>query len=87
MQYISEVVTLGGVDKLLNKIEQYMLANLSERELKNSLNVPTSGGVLLSGTHGSGKTSIMKHIMKSAKRSLICKSTYKRKHFNISSIL
>ncbi|KAG1055850.1 hypothetical protein G6F43_002212 [Rhizopus delemar] len=66
-----EVVTLGGVDKLLNKIEQYMLANLSERELKTSLSVPTSGGVLLSGTHGSGKTSIMKHIMKSARRSLI----------------
>lgn len=67
------VIVLGGVDKILKKIEQYTLANLSERELKNTLSVPGSGGVLVTGAHGSGKTSVVKHILKSVKAAHICK--------------
>jgi peroxin-1 len=66
-------IVLGGVDKVLKKIEQYTLANLSERELKNTLSVPGSGGVLVTGAHGSGKTSVVKHILKLARASRICK--------------
>jgi peroxin-1 len=67
------VIALGGVDKILQKIEQYTLANLSERDLKNTLSVPGSGGVLVTGAHGSGKTSVVKHILKSVKSARICK--------------
>ncbi|KAG1469689.1 hypothetical protein G6F56_003111 [Rhizopus delemar] len=66
-----EHIVLGGVSKLLKKIEQYTLANLAEKELKTSLGVPRSGGILLTGAHGSGKTSVIKHIMKSTRKSLI----------------
>lgn len=64
---------VGGVDKLLNRIEQYTLANLAEKELKTSLGVPGSGGILLTGAHGSGKTSIVHQVMRSVRKSLICK--------------
>ncbi|KAI8373910.1 P-loop containing nucleoside triphosphate hydrolase protein [Blakeslea trispora] len=56
-------VTLGGVDDLLRHIEQYALSHLSSRELKETLNVPGSGGILLTGTHGSGKTSVVRHLL------------------------
>lgn len=59
----SSVSELGGVDKVLQKMEQYTLANLSERDLKDTLSVPGSGGVLVTGTHGSGKTSVVKTIL------------------------
>ncbi|KAI7899828.1 P-loop containing nucleoside triphosphate hydrolase protein [Cokeromyces recurvatus] len=64
-------VILGGVDKVLDKIEHYTLANLSEKSIKDTLSVPGSGGVLITGSHGSGKTSIVKTILKSVKLSLI----------------
>ncbi|KAI8997534.1 P-loop containing nucleoside triphosphate hydrolase protein [Pilobolus umbonatus] len=67
----SEDVVLGGVDKLYKKIEQYTLANLSEAELKLTLGVPNSGGVLLTGAHGSGKTSVVKKLLRSLKQSYI----------------
>lgn len=54
---------MGGVDKVLSKITNYTLANLSERDLKSSLGVPGSGGVLVSGSHGSGKTSLVHTIL------------------------
>ncbi|RCI02644.1 Peroxisome biosynthesis protein pex1 [Rhizopus stolonifer] len=57
------VIALGGVDTMLRKMEQYALANLSKRDLKYSLSVPGSGGVLVTGAHGSGKTSVVKHIL------------------------
>ncbi|KAI9481479.1 MAG: P-loop containing nucleoside triphosphate hydrolase protein [Benjaminiella poitrasii] len=65
------VIVLGGVDKVLEKIEQYTLANLSERAMKEALGVPGSGGVLVTGSHGSGKTSIVKKILKSVRSSFI----------------
>ncbi|GAN06890.1 conserved hypothetical protein [Mucor ambiguus] len=64
-------IVLGGVDKVLQKIEQYTLANLSERDLKDTLSVPGSGGVLVTGTHGSGKTSVVKSILNSMRSSWI----------------
>ncbi|CAO3681391.1 Peroxisome biosynthesis protein pex1 [Rhizopus azygosporus] len=67
----SESIKVGGVDKLLNRIEQYTLANLAEKELKASLGVPGSGGILLTGAHGSGKTSIVHQVMRSVRKSLI----------------
>jgi peroxin-1 len=67
----STEIVLGGVDKVLQKIEQYTLANLSERDLKDTLSVPGSGGVLVTGTHGSGKTSVVKTILNNVKPSFI----------------
>ncbi|KAL9538989.1 hypothetical protein MBANPS3_010537 [Mucor bainieri] len=64
-------IVLGGVDKVLQKIEQYTLANLSERDLKDTLSVPGSGGVLVTGTHGSGKTSVVKTILRRVHASYI----------------
>lgn len=66
-------LVLGGVDKLYTKIEQYTLANLSNRALKSVLGVPGSGGVLVSGSHGSGKTSLVKKLLNSVKSFHICK--------------
>ncbi|KAI9267401.1 P-loop containing nucleoside triphosphate hydrolase protein [Sporodiniella umbellata] len=66
-----ENIVLGGVSKLLKRIEDYALANLAEKKLKASLSVPRSGGILLTGAHGSGKTSVVKQVMKSARQSLI----------------
>ncbi|KAI7894222.1 P-loop containing nucleoside triphosphate hydrolase protein [Mucor mucedo] len=56
-------VTMGGVDTLLKKIQQYTLANLSQRELKGTLCVPRSGGILLTGAHGAGKTALIHNIL------------------------
>ncbi|KAL7321939.1 Peroxisome biosynthesis protein pex1 [Mucor circinelloides] len=67
----SAEIVLGGVDKVLQKIEQYTLANLSERDLKDTLSVPGSGGVLVTGTHGSGKTSVVKTILNRVRSSYI----------------
>lgn len=67
----STKIVLGGVDKVLQKIEQYTLANLSERDLKDTLCVPGSGGVLVTGTHGSGKTSVVKTVLNNVKSSFI----------------
>lgn len=64
-------IVLGGVDKVLQKIQQYTLANLSERDLKDTLSVPGSGGVLVTGTHGSGKTSVVKTILNRVRSSWI----------------
>ncbi|CEP16460.1 hypothetical protein [Parasitella parasitica] len=62
---------LGGVDKVLQKIEEYTLANLSERDLKETLSVPGSGGVLVTGSHGSGKTSVVKTVLSNVRASFI----------------
>lgn len=67
----SAEIVLGGVEKVLQKIEQYTLANLSERDLKDTLSVPGSGGVLVTGTHGSGKTSVVKTILNRVRSSYI----------------
>ncbi|KAI8639618.1 P-loop containing nucleoside triphosphate hydrolase protein [Parasitella parasitica] len=64
-------IVLGGVDKVLQKIEEYTLANLSERDLKDTLSVPESGGVLVTGTHGSGKTSVVKTVLSNVRASFI----------------
>lgn len=64
---IEEPAVMGGVDKVLHKIEQYTLANLSERHLKDQLGVPGSGGVLVTGAHGAGKTNIVHTILSRVK--------------------
>ncbi|KAI8080872.1 P-loop containing nucleoside triphosphate hydrolase protein [Thamnidium elegans] len=68
---VTEPTVMGGVDKVFEKIQQYTLANLSERDLKNTLCVPGSGGVLVTGSHGSGKTSLVHTILKDIKKSNI----------------
>lgn len=67
----AEPTVMGGVDKVFEKIQQYTLANLSERDLKNTLCVPGSGGVLVTGSHGSGKTSLVHTILADIKKSNI----------------
>lgn len=61
------IAVMGGVDKVLHKIEQYTLANLSERHLKDQLGVPGSGGVLVTGAHGAGKTNVVHTILSRVK--------------------
>lgn len=61
------IAVMGGVNKVLDKIEQYTLANLSERHLKDQLGVPGSGGVLVTGSHGSGKSNIIHTILSRVK--------------------
>ncbi|KAI9273142.1 P-loop containing nucleoside triphosphate hydrolase protein [Helicostylum pulchrum] len=68
---VTEPTVMGGVDKAFEKIQQYTLANLSERDLKNTLCVPGSGGVLVTGSHGSGKTSLVHTILADIKKSNI----------------
>lgn len=63
VQTMSEPVVMGGVDKVFAKMEQYTLANLSQRDLKRSLGVPGSGGILVTGAHGSGKSSLVHNLL------------------------
>lgn len=62
---------MGGIDKVFQKIQQYTLANLSERDLKDTLGVPGSGGVLVTGSHGAGKTSLVHNLLFDIKQSNI----------------
>ncbi|KAI9012001.1 P-loop containing nucleoside triphosphate hydrolase protein [Phycomyces nitens] len=57
------LTTMGGVDTIYNQLHRYTLANLAERDLKAQLHVPGSGGMLVTGAHGSGKTSLVKKLM------------------------
>ncbi|KAG0174872.1 Peroxisome biosynthesis protein pex1 [Apophysomyces sp. BC1034] len=56
---------LGGVQKVFEKVHQYTVANLAERGLKDFLAVPGTGGILITGAHGAGKTSLVKKLMQS----------------------
>ncbi|KAI8379654.1 P-loop containing nucleoside triphosphate hydrolase protein [Radiomyces spectabilis] len=61
----SHDISMGGVQKLLDKLRQYTIANVAEKELKDTLSIPSSGGVLITGAHGSGKTSLVKKLIHS----------------------
>ncbi|KAL0077722.1 P-loop containing nucleoside triphosphate hydrolase protein [Phycomyces blakesleeanus] len=58
-----KLITMGGVDTIYGQLHRYTHANLAERDLKSQLNVPGSGGVLVTGAHGAGKTSLVKKLM------------------------
>ncbi|KAI8968604.1 P-loop containing nucleoside triphosphate hydrolase protein [Mycotypha africana] len=66
-----EIAVLGGVAKVVQKIEQYTFANLAKCTLRDKLQVPGAGGILLTGAHGSGKSSIVEKILASSKIALI----------------
>lgn len=56
-------LVLGGVEETYNKILDYTKTVVVKHSLRASLSVPGSGGVLLTGSHGSGKTSIMDQVL------------------------
>ncbi|KAJ2955751.1 hypothetical protein NQZ79_g8299 [Umbelopsis isabellina] len=56
-------LVLGGVEETYNKILEYAKTVVVKHSLRASLSVPGSGGVLLTGSHGSGKTSIMDQVI------------------------
>ncbi|KAI9306558.1 P-loop containing nucleoside triphosphate hydrolase protein [Cunninghamella echinulata] len=54
---------MGGVEKIFDKLHKYTIANLAKKDLKNALSVPGSGGVLVTGSHGAGKTELVKKLL------------------------
>ncbi|KAI8073284.1 P-loop containing nucleoside triphosphate hydrolase protein [Gongronella butleri] len=56
---------LGGVDKTFNKLLAYAKANVVEKKLQDALGVPGSGGALVTGSHGAGKTELVKKVLNS----------------------
>ncbi|CAO3684390.1 unnamed protein product [Umbelopsis ramanniana] len=62
----SELV-LGGVEETFNKILDYAKTTAVNNSLRAALSVPGSGGVLLTGSHGSGKTSIVDQVINKLK--------------------
>ncbi|KAI8141634.1 P-loop containing nucleoside triphosphate hydrolase protein [Fennellomyces sp. T-0311] len=56
---------MGGVNKLYEKIHQYTVANVADKDLKQALSVPGCGGILVTGAHGAGKTSLVKKLITS----------------------
>ncbi|KAI7871794.1 P-loop containing nucleoside triphosphate hydrolase protein [Spinellus fusiger] len=63
---------MGGVDAVYEKLYRYTQANLVEGDLKVQLAVPNSGGVLLTGAHGIGKTSLVKKLVEAVKIDPAC---------------
>ncbi|ORZ02500.1 P-loop containing nucleoside triphosphate hydrolase protein, partial [Syncephalastrum racemosum] len=55
---------LGGVKKTFEKVHSYTTANLAKKELKDALAVPGSGGILVTGSHGAGKTSLVRKLIR-----------------------
>ncbi|KAG0026134.1 Peroxisome biosynthesis protein pex1 [Podila clonocystis] len=55
---------LGGVSGVITKAEKYLLTCLSKLELRDAFSVPTLGGFLLCGPHGSGKTVVARSIIR-----------------------
>lgn len=87
---------LGGIKDIYDKIRQYTLAHLADKDLKAALGVPGKlwnksavdwyihmgnviagcGGILLTGSHGSGKTSVVRKLIQDLhhdSKALICK--------------
>ncbi|KAI8598019.1 P-loop containing nucleoside triphosphate hydrolase protein [Dissophora ornata] len=54
---------LGGVTQVCTKAEKYLLTCLSKLELRDAFAVPSLGGFLLCGPHGSGKTVVARSII------------------------
>ncbi|KAF9175027.1 Peroxisome biosynthesis protein pex1 [Mortierella sp. AD010] len=55
---------LGGVTQVCTKAEKYLLTCLSKLELRDAFSVPSLGGFLLCGPHGSGKTVVARSIIR-----------------------
>lgn len=67
---------MGGVEKTFDKLFNYAVANVTKKDLKNALAVPGSGGVLVTGAHGAGKTELVRNVLHKARTdrtSLTCK--------------
>ncbi|KAJ8659027.1 hypothetical protein O0I10_005409 [Lichtheimia ornata] len=60
---VEPVPELGGIKDIYEKIRQYTLAHLADKDLKAALGVPGCGGILLTGSHGSGKTSVVRKLI------------------------
>ncbi|CAO3600371.1 unnamed protein product [Absidia cylindrospora] len=58
---------MGGVEKTFDKLLHYTVANVAKRDLRNALAVPGSGGVLVTGAHGAGKTELVRKLLHSTK--------------------
>ncbi|KAI8330998.1 P-loop containing nucleoside triphosphate hydrolase protein [Chlamydoabsidia padenii] len=58
---------MGGVEKVFDKLFHYTVANVTKKDLKNALAVPGSGGVLVTGAHGSGKTELVRNVLHTAR--------------------
>ncbi|KAG0320385.1 Peroxisome biosynthesis protein pex1 [Dissophora globulifera] len=57
-------VALGGVTQVCTRAEKYLLTCLSKLELRDAFAVPSLGGFLLCGPHGSGKTVVARSIIR-----------------------
>ncbi|KAF9116910.1 Peroxisome biosynthesis protein pex1 [Mortierella sp. AM989] len=55
---------LGGVTQVCTKAEKYLITCLSKLELRDAFSVPSLGGLLLCGPHGSGKTVVARSIIR-----------------------
>ncbi|KAI9322670.1 P-loop containing nucleoside triphosphate hydrolase protein, partial [Dichotomocladium elegans] len=62
-QTYEQAPVMGGVGPIYAQIRQYTLANLARKELKDSLSVPGCGGILVTGAHGAGKTSLVRKLI------------------------
>lgn len=73
---INRCPEMGGVEKTFDKLHKYTIANLAKKDLKNALSVPGSGGILVTGAHGAGKTELVNKLLHTVRNdisSLICK--------------
>jgi len=62
---------------VITKAEKYLLTCLSKLELRDAFSVPSLGGFLLCGPHGSGKTVVARSIIRKLAQNtdtLACKS-------------
>ncbi|KAI8084697.1 P-loop containing nucleoside triphosphate hydrolase protein [Halteromyces radiatus] len=58
---------MGGIEKIFKRLYHYTMANITKGDLKNALGVPGSGGVLVTGAHGSGKTELIRKLLYTAR--------------------
>ncbi|RUP52274.1 hypothetical protein BC936DRAFT_149531 [Jimgerdemannia flammicorona] len=57
-------VKLGGVEETLTKMRKYLKSCLTRVALRSAFRIPGAGGILLSGAHGSGKTAIVRELLR-----------------------
>ncbi|KAF9348656.1 Peroxisome biosynthesis protein pex1 [Mortierella sp. NVP85] len=60
---LSTPAALGGVTQVFIKAEKYLMTCLSKLELRDAFAVPSLGGFLLCGPHGSGKTVVARSLI------------------------
>ncbi|CAG8433869.1 7006_t:CDS:10 [Diversispora eburnea] len=62
LKHSGHLPQLAGVDKLIQRLQDYLIYCLGKVSIRDSLNVPGLGGLLLCGGRGSGKTCIAKTV-------------------------